>query len=71
MPLLIRLLDKQVLFGFENPGYALTHSIFDHYDRKVVPVTVEEDGISVAELEALNVDIAYVTPSHQFPTAPC
>ncbi|WP_416143803.1 PLP-dependent aminotransferase family protein [Planococcus koreensis] len=68
MPLLIRLLDKQVLFGFENPGYALTHSIFDHYDRKAVPVTVEEDGISVAELEALNVDIAYVTPSHQFPT---
>lgn len=68
MPLLIRLLDKGVLFGFENPGYALTHSIFEHYDRKAVPIAVEEDGISVHSLEVRGVDIAYVTPSHQFPT---
>lgn len=68
MPLLIRLLDKRVLFGFENPGYALTHSIFEHYDRKAVPIPVEEDGISVQSLETHDVDIAYVTPSHQFPT---
>lgn len=68
MPLLIRLLDKQVVFGFENPGYPLTHSIFAHHDRQAVPISVEDDGINVGELEASNVDIAYVTPSHQFPT---
>ena len=68
MPLLIRLLDKRVVFGFENPGYPLTHSIFAHHDRQAVPINVEDDGINVSELEASNVDIAYVTPSHQFPT---
>ncbi|MDN7247598.1 PLP-dependent aminotransferase family protein [Planococcus shenhongbingii] len=68
MPLLIRLLDKTVVFGFENPGYPLTHSIFAHHDRKAVPISIEEDGINVMELEASEVDIAYVTPSHQFPT---
>lgn len=68
MPLLIRLLDKTTVFGFENPGYALTHSIFAHHDRKAVPISIEADGINVGELEASEVDIAYVTPSHQFPT---
>ena len=68
MPLLIRLLDKTIVFGFENPGYALTHSIFAHHDRKAVPISIESYGINVGELEASEVDIAYVTPSHQFPT---
>ncbi|RNF38093.1 PLP-dependent aminotransferase family protein [Planococcus salinus] len=68
MPLLIRLLDKALTYGFENPGYALTHSIFDHHDRKAVPIEVDSEGINISQLEASAVDIAYVTPSHQFPT---
>lgn len=68
MPLLIRLFDKSLSFGFENPGYALTHSIFEHDDRQAFPIEVDEDGINVQELDKTGVDIAYVTPSHQFPT---
>lgn len=68
MPLLIRLLPKHLIFGFENPGYALTHSIFSHHDRESLPVSIDQDGINVSELENLSVDVAYVTPSHQFPT---
>ncbi|ANU20828.1 GntR family transcriptional regulator [Planococcus plakortidis] len=68
MPLLIRLFDKNLNFGFENPGYALTHSIFEHDDRQAFPIAVDEDGIDVQELDKTGVDIAYVTPSHQFPT---
>jgi GntR family transcriptional regulator/MocR family aminotransferase len=68
MPLLIRLLPKTLVFGFENPGYALTHNIFSHYDRKAVPLAVDQDGLSLKELEASDADVAYVTPSHQFPT---
>ncbi|MGM0899471.1 MAG: PLP-dependent aminotransferase family protein [Bacillota bacterium] len=68
MPLLIRLFDKNLSFGFENPGYALTHSIFEHDDREAFPIAVDEDGINVQELDKTGVDIAYVTPSHQFPT---
>ncbi|WP_203335042.1 PLP-dependent aminotransferase family protein [Planococcus beigongshangi] len=68
MPLLIRLLPNTFIFGFENPGYALTHSIFSHHDRKSLPIPIDEDGINVNELENSPVDVAYVTPSHQFPT---
>ncbi|TWT23886.1 PLP-dependent aminotransferase family protein [Planomicrobium sp. CPCC 101110] len=68
VPLLIRLLPKSLVFGFENPGYPLTHNIFSHYDRKAVPIPVDQEGINLKELEASHVDAAYVTPSHQFPT---
>ena len=68
LPLLIRLLDKTLVFGYENPGYALTHSIFNHHDRQSVPIELDSDGLNVSELEASNVDVAYVTPSHQFPS---
>lgn len=68
MPLLIRLLSKKLVYGFENPGYALTHSIFSHHDRESLPISIDEDGINVQELENSAVDVAYVTPSHQFPT---
>ncbi|PSL24413.1 GntR family transcriptional regulator [Planomicrobium soli] len=68
VPLLIRLLPKTLIFGFENPGYPLTHNIFSHYDRQAVPIQVDQEGINIKELEASHVDVAYVTPSHQFPT---
>lgn len=68
MPLLIRLLPKTLVFGFENPGYPLTHNIFNHYDRKAIPIKVDQEGLNLQDLEASNVDVAYVTPSHQFPT---
>ncbi|WKA54836.1 PLP-dependent aminotransferase family protein [Planococcus shixiaomingii] len=68
VPLLIRLLPKTLVFGFENPGYPLTHNIFSHYDRKAVPIAVDQEGINLKDLEASQVDVAYVTPSHQFPT---
>ncbi|AQU77817.1 MULTISPECIES: PLP-dependent aminotransferase family protein [Planococcus] len=68
MPLLIRLLHKKLVYGYENPGYALTHSIFSHHDRQSIPIELEQDGINVSQLEESNVDVAYVTPSHQFPS---
>lgn len=68
LPLLIRLLDKKLVYGYENPGYALTHSIFSHHDRQSIPIELEQDGINVSQLETSNVDVAYVTPSHQFPS---
>lgn len=68
MPLLIRLLPKTFIFGFENPGYALIHSIFSHHERASLPISIDEDGIHVDELENSPVNVAYVTPSHQFPT---
>lgn len=68
MPLLIGLLGKQASYGIENPGYPLTHHIFANHDRQVFPISVDEDGMNVSELEKNEASVAYVTPSHQFPT---
>ncbi len=68
MPLLIRLLGKQAIYAIENPGYPMTHHIFANNDRKTLPVSVDEEGMKVSELENQPATVAYVTPSHQFPT---
>ncbi|MEK4484002.1 PLP-dependent aminotransferase family protein [Psychrobacillus sp. FSL H8-0484] len=68
MPLIIRLLGKEAIYGFENPGYPLTHHLFLEDKQKSVPIPVDEDGVIVSRLEQTNATAMYVTPSHQFPT---
>lgn len=68
MPLLIGLLGKHASYAIENPGYPLTHHIFANHEREVIPIPVDEDGMNISELEKSEATIAYVTPSHQFPT---
>ena len=68
IPLLTRLLGKEAIYAIENPGYLMIHRIFANHDRKTIPISVDEDGIQVAELEKQKATVAYVTPSHQFPT---
>ncbi|WP_088008366.1 PLP-dependent aminotransferase family protein [Indiicoccus explosivorum] len=68
LPLLIRLIGPSAIFAFEDPGYPLTHTVFTHNDRRAIPVSVDSEGLLVEELIATDADVAYVTPSHQFPT---
>ena len=37
-------------------------------DYETVPVSLDRNGMKVSELEETGADIAYVTPSHQYPT---
>ena len=68
MPLIIQLLGDKAVYGFENPGYPLTHHLFFKDSRKSVPISVDNDGVLVSELEQSYANVMYVTPSHQFPT---
>lgn len=68
LPLLIRLLGKEAIYAIENPGYPITHHIFANNDREILAISVDEDGMKVSDLEHLPATVAYVTPSHQFPT---
>lgn len=68
MPLLIRLLGNEAIYGYENPGYPLSHHLFLENEEKSVAVPVDEEGLIVDELEKTNTTVMYVTPSHQFPT---
>ncbi|TQR16581.1 PLP-dependent aminotransferase family protein [Psychrobacillus vulpis] len=68
MPLIIRLLGQEAIYGIENPGYPLTHHLFLDDSQKSVPIPVDAEGILVSQLEETNATVMYVTPSHQFPT---
>ena len=68
LPLLVRLLPEEASFGLEDPGYLISHPIFHHLSRKVHPIPVDDEGIDIQALIKSSADIAYVTPSHQFPT---
>lgn len=68
MPLIIRILGKNATYAIEDPGYPLTHHVFFHNDRKAVAIPVDEEGMDVRALQRSGATVAYVTPSHQFPT---
>jgi len=68
MPLVIRILGIDATYAIEDPGYPLTHHVFYHNNREAIPIAVDEEGMDVESLQLSGATIAYVTPSHQFPT---
>lgn len=64
---LARLLRGSV-FAAEDPGYARTGVILQNNQSRCVYVPVDQNGMEIQALEQSGADIAYVTPSHQFPT---
>ncbi|HTW59033.1 MAG TPA: PLP-dependent aminotransferase family protein [Terriglobales bacterium] len=53
--------------AIEDPGYQGTREILRAAGARLLPVTVDRDGLNPARLPR-NARIAFVTPSHQFPT---
>jgi GntR family transcriptional regulator/MocR family aminotransferase len=52
----------------ENPCYGSAALVFESYGARMVPVDVDEHGMDVSRLPGAKTALAYVTPSHQFPT---
>jgi GntR family transcriptional regulator / MocR family aminotransferase len=52
----------------ENPCYQGAALAFESYGAQLVPVGVDRDGMMVEQLRTISGSLAYVTPSHQFPT---
>jgi GntR family transcriptional regulator / MocR family aminotransferase len=53
--------------AIEDPSYQGTREVLRAAGARLRPVTVDRDGLNPAKLSA-GVRIAFVTPSHQFPT---
>jgi GntR family transcriptional regulator/MocR family aminotransferase len=53
--------------GMENPGYNGVRTVFSNHGCTIRPISIEQDGLNVEELQLVNIKAAYVTPSHQFP----
>jgi GntR family transcriptional regulator/MocR family aminotransferase len=62
------LLDPGDAVAMEEPGYLGARHTFRMHGARLHPVPVDESGIRVDRLPATRTKLAYVTPSHQFPT---
>lgn len=66
--LLSMILGKEHTIAFEDPTYKQAYRVIQTLGYETVPVTMDHNGMRISELEHSEADIAYVTPSHQYPT---
>jgi GntR family transcriptional regulator/MocR family aminotransferase len=64
------LLEPRAAVGMEDPHYQGSRQAFLAAGARVVPCTVDGDGLDIERFQRAlhNVHAVYVTPSHQFPT---
>lgn len=53
--------------AMENPTYIQAYRIFKGLGITTVPVSLDSHGIRIDQLYESNANVAYVTPSHQYP----
>lgn len=66
--IICHLVNDNSRIAFEEPGYNLVRQQFIMNGFEVLPIQVGEKGISVHDIEGRSAKLAYITPSHQFPT---
>lgn len=66
--LLSKLFSTEKIVAMEDPGYHRSRIAFQDNYMTVEPISLDEEGMSVEILQKSKANIAYVTPSHQFPT---
>lgn len=67
LTLLLELLPAGAALALEDPGYHAVYQAAGNLGRTCVPIPVDGRGMAVEALEQSGADVAYVTPSHQFP----
>lgn len=63
-----RLLDKDTLFAFEDPGYAFGANFFTYDLKNPIALSLDKEGVSIESIKNLSSLALLVTPAHQFPT---
>lgn len=66
--LLEKILGRHVRIAMENPTYKRAYQIFQSFAYPIITVDMDESGMMVSRLEQENAAVAYVMPSHQYPT---
>ena len=68
MMLLTQILGTGRTIAMENPTYRQAYRVFESLGCQMKPVEMDAHGMNVRLLEESGADIAYVMPSHQYPT---
>ncbi|MDW7617501.1 PLP-dependent aminotransferase family protein [Peribacillus simplex] len=66
--LLRLLLGNERIFGLEDPGFHRVREVLRLEGANMAFIPLDEGGISVDSLKESAANVAYVTPSHQFPS---
>ncbi len=66
--LLSKILGDGIAVGMENPTHMQAFRVFKTMNYSMIPISMDKSGMNVEELEESDAQIAYVMPSHQFPT---
>lgn len=65
--LLTRILQEGKGIAMENPVYQQAYRVFQNFNYPVYPISLDEEGLDIQVLRRTEVDLVFVTPSHQFP----
>lgn len=66
--LLEKILGRHVPIAMENPTYGRACRVFQSFDYEIKAIPMDQKGMSVKELSGSGARVAYVMPSHQYPT---
>ena len=66
--LLCTIIGRDHVIAVENPAYKQAYRLFISQSYEAEPVDMDKYGMEVTKLKDSSADIAYVTPSHQYPT---
>lgn len=66
--LLSQIIGTDHRIAMENPTYKQAYRVFASLGYKLKPVEMDRNGMNAGLLEKSDSDIAYVMPSHQYPT---
>lgn len=67
LQLLRQLFGAECVIAMENPAYLRAYQILRGSGCKMMPVSVDKEGLRVDLLSATEAEVVYVTPSHQYP----
>ena len=65
--LLVILLGTERVYGLEEPGFHRVREVLQQEHANMAFIPLDENGMKVDLLQESQADVAYVTPSHQFP----
>ena len=68
LDLLIRILGPEAAFALEDPGYGGAYRAVRDAGRAFSAIPLDGEGLDATRLAASGASVAFVTPSHQFPT---
>lgn len=66
--LLEKILGRQIPIAMENPTYQRAYRVFASFAYEIETLPMDESGISIEALYQSKAKVAYVMPSHQYPT---